>query len=296
MLGANKKPSLSLANPNDKEEKLNSPSRNDKLVKHDTSIISNTMDTSEATITENAETEIGKLRFPCEICGKTFKKKKVLRGHIKQIHDEYGKKYRCKLCINSYSNIGNLFRHFRAIHRNERKYVCDKCGKSFTQRTILTEHYASHKEFKDINCDVCDKKFKTLLNLKNHQRIHLPSSKKNEYMCSYCGKVFIHLSGFLTHQRIHTKEKPYQCKYCQAKFMYHSTYRYHIFGHLNTTPFQCKLCPMNFRMPSALKNHQLTHYDSRVKNLKCIICDKAFVFPHSLKSHLRTHTNEELPI
>ncbi|CAL1268326.1 unnamed protein product [Larinioides sclopetarius] len=46
------------------------------------------------------------------------------------------------------------------------------CGKSFSQVTILNNHYRTHTKVKPFVCDKCGKRFTQVSNLNAHYRKH----------------------------------------------------------------------------------------------------------------------------
>ena len=64
------------------------------------------------------------------------------------------------------------------IHKNEKKFICDKCYKKFTTTTNLKQHAQIHAESKEerkmYTCEYegCDKKYLYMCNLKKHAKDH----------------------------------------------------------------------------------------------------------------------------
>lgn len=58
------------------------------------------------------------------------------------------------------------------MHLNDRRFVCDLCGKSFVRAHGLQSHLLSHSTETPFPCDICGKRFKNLIMLKNHQMRH----------------------------------------------------------------------------------------------------------------------------
>lgn len=110
--------------------------------------------------------------------------------------DENGR-YQCSLCENSYTNKGNLRRHFRQ-HTGEMRYQCDVCERRFFRNEYLVRHMRKHvknskqqaqeKENESNKCNNCSKTFGDPVNLKRHMRAH---NIKKLIPCLKCNKKFL---------------------------------------------------------------------------------------------------------
>ncbi|CAG0919579.1 unnamed protein product [Notodromas monacha] len=81
-------------------------------------------------------------------------------------------------------------------------YVCNECGKSFTNPNNLSRHKKNHNAFRPYACHVCDKRF--------FQR---------PYVCPQCNKAFNQSTHLYKHINIHQK-LPHACRRCGERFRY----------------------------------------------------------------------------
>ncbi|XP_061587225.1 oocyte zinc finger protein XlCOF29 isoform X2 [Cololabis saira] len=104
--------------------------------------------------------------YICNICGKAFKHRKILRRHERFHTGE--RPYCCELCPKTFALRKNLRRHER-FHTGERPHTCSQCGKSFRLRDNLKAHLRFHSGEKPFSCDKCGKLFRIMRNLESHQ-------------------------------------------------------------------------------------------------------------------------------
>ncbi|KAL6104686.1 uncharacterized protein ACO6RY_14360 [Pungitius sinensis] len=103
--------------------------------------------------------------YPCSICGKTFKRRKILRRHERFHTGE--RPYPCAKCSKSFALRKSLRRHLR-FHTGQRPHTCTHCSKSFRLRENLKAHLRFHTGEKPFNCAICGKKFRIEKNLEKH--------------------------------------------------------------------------------------------------------------------------------
>ena len=132
-----------------------------------------------------------KVPLNCAKCPKTFPTVKKLHRHEKTHIAE--KPFPCDQCQRSYAQQGELNRHKKMSHGENKFFMCNKCSKTFRREEPYEEHIktcaaeAGHKIKQIYSCEICGKCFKSDRYMKKHKLTH-PTVKP--YGCSYCGKHF----------------------------------------------------------------------------------------------------------
>ena len=129
-----------------------------------------------------------KVYMTCDVCHLRVDDQKLFELHLK-IHQS--RSMNCVLCKQECATIYDLYLHKREVHnlysKVNLKYVCDKCGKFFSNswqwETHKTRRCRNREGSK--NCKYCDASFSTIHKLKRHLRVN---------------ELFMHT--FLTIQRI----------------------------------------------------------------------------------------------
>ena len=76
----------------------------------------------------------------------------------------------------------NTFRNHEISVHNEKKFVCQHCGKSFGWKGAMHFHEKSvHLKITEFKCEECDKSFSTKGNLRKH--ISVCHSEERPFSC-----------------------------------------------------------------------------------------------------------------
>ncbi|BFZ25812.1 hypothetical protein BsWGS_28851 [Bradybaena similaris] len=112
--------------------------------------------------------------------------------------------------------------------------VCDPGAHRYLDR-----HTTSHTEEKCYLCDVCGASFSHINRLKYHLRTHV---RERPYKCILCGAFFTSRGALKTHKKIHTGDKPYKCDVCGASFSRSTLLKQHKRRHTGEKPYKCDDC------------------------------------------------------
>uniref|UniRef100_A0A8C4H0B2 C2H2-type domain-containing protein n=1 Tax=Dicentrarchus labrax TaxID=13489 RepID=A0A8C4H0B2_DICLA len=164
-------------------------------------------------------------RFLCPQCGKRFKTRDGLEGHLRTHTGE--RPYRCPYCPKDFTALAGLNVHVRR-HTGERPYVCTVCGKGWPSGGDLQKHMRTH-------------------------------TGERPYVCQDCGKAFSISCHLTEHRRIHTGEKPFSCPECGKCLRRKFDLKKHMLSHSSVRPYACVYCPKSYTRKTHLNRHLLTH-------------------------------------
>ncbi|XP_035303441.1 zinc finger protein 39 isoform X2 [Cricetulus griseus] len=252
-----------------------SPHKNEKS--HECSISGKTISKSDLQLQTPHRYENA---YECNTCGKTFNHTPHVYSHSRANTAE--KPYECRDCQQSKLIVN------QQTHTQEKRYVCNVCGKGFYKRAHLNAHQRTHTGEKPYDCKECGKTFRLKSFLVVHQRIH---TGEKPFVCNTCGKSFKQRTSLYTHIRIHTGEKPYECKECRKSFILKSYLTVHQRTHSGEKPYECDVCGKAFKQNSHLHAHKRTHTSE--KPYECIVCGKSYKQSPSLYTHKKIHTSEK---
>lgn len=139
----------------------------------------------------------------CDVCGKTCSNSNSLYVHQKWAH--FKPKYECEICKRRMVTQENLDQHILLQHERRESFMCEECGKSFTEKHRLKQHMMTHTGDRPYDCHICGKAFARRTAYRQHLLIH---TGKRPYICDICGKAFTQKPGLICHRKSHPGVHP----------------------------------------------------------------------------------------
>ena len=205
-----------------------------------------------------------------------------------EFEEEVNEYFSCKVCSQSFKKHDEYKKHKMSCTNIVKKHFCTKCSKSFSQKSLLNQHfdYRHTNKPKKFICEPCGKSFELKKSLQEHNhRLHDESGQK--YLCDFCSRSFWHFGEFTVHWASHTGVKPYTCGRCQKKsFASADRLNKHLDRCGKQNNLECNKCGKGYSHPSSLATHiKDAHHKDTV--WKCPFCNKIYQSEGGYYGHLR---------
>ncbi|XP_046406355.1 histone-lysine N-methyltransferase PRDM16-like [Ischnura elegans] len=178
----------------------------------------------------------------CFICALPFDNADLLDHHLISVHKYVANKFPCGFCEHGYCWRPNRDRHRSSAHG------------IFPEGDDLLA-YAAAPALRRYVCENCGKVFSDASNLQRHIRTHHAGARS--HACAECGKTFATASGLKQHAHIHSSVKPFRCEVCLKAYTQFSNLCRHKRMHANCrTRVQCQSCRQGFSSLNSLAKHK----------------------------------------
>ncbi|XP_067305501.1 zinc finger protein 407 [Pseudorasbora parva] len=243
-------------------------------------------------------THTGSKPFMCKICNFATAQMGDARNHVKR---HLGmREYKCHICGWAFVMKKHLNTHLLGKHGlgqpKERKFECDLCERTFSEKWALNNHMKLHTGDKPFKCGwpSCHYSFLTLSAMKDHHRTH---TGEKSFLCDLCGFAGGTRHALTKHRRQHTGERPFRCQLCSFASTTQSHLTRHKRVHTGEKPYRCPWCDYRSNCAENIRKHILhTGKHEGVKMYNCPKCSYATNAPMDFRNHLKeTHPDIENP-
>lgn len=243
-------------------------------------------------------THTGSKPFMCKICNFATAQLGDARNHVKR---HLGmREYKCHICGWAFVMKKHLNTHLLGKHGlgqpKERKFECDLCERTFSEKWALNNHMKLHTGDKPFKCGwpSCHYSFLTLSAMKDHHRTH---TGEKSFLCDLCGFAGGTRHALTKHRRQHTGERPFKCQLCNFASTTQSHLTRHKRVHTGEKPYRCPWCDYRSNCAENIRKHILhTGKHEGVKMYNCPKCNYATNAPMDFRNHLKeTHPDIENP-
>lgn len=96
----------------------------------------------------------GEKPYFCKECGASFRNRSTCSTHMKVHNNQRNHVCPEPGCNHAFIQLGDLRKHVRSKHTNEKPFTCDQCGKAFARSDYLLKHLRAHQ--KSANASIND--------------------------------------------------------------------------------------------------------------------------------------------
>lgn len=236
--------------------------------------------------------------FVCKECKEKHQNLSQLTEHNQKAHNLFT----CDICLKTYAKKRYVQQH-RKRHTQEKKFQCSICGFKFFEQSKLKSHLEIHKPVTErelpYKCSICMKQFHNRTGWTEHMNTH---TGQKPHKCSTCGAEFAHSSALKRHEASHEPNHPIKCDFCAKKFRYPGKLKAHMILHTGEKKYACQ-CGKIYTTSNSLKRHQQTCSDANPLTQQvsvymyqnpvlqdivymCGLCEKQFDSLEGAESHI----------
>ena len=256
-----------------------------------------------------------KQSYSCDRCRIAFKHPSSLKAHMMVQCKK--RSVICKICGKTFKSNQGLTAHNRIVHEcqfyhHTAAFICDKCGKQFTDKVALSRHLLLHEGKKSQTNVTCGETFYQNSHAVNHSdkqnysslsferrsepRKHtqnLQNFTNNDiYTCTTCGKHFKIDINLLAHERTHEEEESFPYETQGKIFRSGLTSNDHAKTPTQMT-FTCETCGERFKSHADLTSHCLVHKEN-VVTFPSGKCGEVFGCASDSDNHSKIFPNETI--
>lgn len=162
----------------------------------------------------------------------------------------------CPVCMKEFSNHHKTYIHFQNHYP---RYLCEMCGKHFSERQRFQSHLDLHQSIK-ISCPECHREYANTDALRFH--IKAKHQKHQLYTCSECDERFHNYFWRKEHMlAVHGLAfSRYSCPECaESMRTRHGLFRHIQAVHRRPKTVCCAECGSSFDDKQALQRHSVSH-------------------------------------
>ena len=209
------------------------------------------------------------------------------------IDDADGSIIFCTKCNKVFLSVDDLQKHEKSCYKG-RRYNCffQGCDKSFSQRSIMHQHYKGVHQRNPFRCPHCNAPY-IFTKVMNH---HIKTEHKNDevkwkYNCTRCTFHTDNKSEFQIHTDRHDDIKRYVCGKCEHRTFSQSQLTLHMNSCISGITYDCDECGATYQQKSYLKKH---FHDTHVEGKGVLyddICIRIFKYKQQYKKHMKKEHN-----
>ena len=201
-----------------------------------------------------------------------------------------------------------------------KKFECEKCGKTYKFKSILLLHSMKCDEIslenKNKEKNITETQFDSQQNqtIKDKEYTVITGDDSSEkYQCKICEMKFDTQKLRLQHHYLTHKEMKFKCEKCEKLFPFKSLCKSHIIvcgrqdqkqklinidycindNESSGKKYQCLKCEKRFGTSLTIRQH--IYHRHKDRHFRCEHCNKLFPFNHTLKHHKKIcHEKEHL--